>query len=61
MVPRYPRISDRARDAVRGDDYEGDRSCASLPKLSVGEGVVRLAGDSDEPTGVEDLGATGVV
>ncbi|OAD58355.1 hypothetical protein WN48_11317 [Eufriesea mexicana] len=49
--------------AVADDaDYDGDRSCASLPRLSVGEGVALRDGDgeSDGPTGVEDFGAVAV-
>lgn len=52
----------RARDtAAPGEnvDYDGDISWASLPRLSVGEGVALREGEgeSDGPTGVEDLGA----
>lgn len=41
-------------------DYEGERSWASLLRLSVGDGVALLDGDGDGATGVEDLGTVAV-
>ncbi|TGZ32736.1 hypothetical protein DBV15_00888 [Temnothorax longispinosus] len=41
-------------------DYEGERSWASLLRLSVGDGVALLDGDGDGAAGVEDLGTVAV-
>jgi len=45
---------------VRADDYEGERSWASLLRLSVGDGVALLDGEGDGAAGVEDFGAVAV-
>lgn len=62
VVPRsWKSARARAIRRRRGEDvdYDGDISWASLPRLSVGEGVALREGEgeSDGPTGVEDLGA----
>jgi len=61
MFQTPPRVSPRENrdhcfpnEAMK--DYEGERSWASLLRLSVGDGVALLDGDGDGAAGVEDLG-----